>query len=507
MRKLRELFRLRFEAKLTTRSIAASLGIGNGTVCDYLGRARVAKLTWPLPPELDDDAALTALLFPEDAKVLAERPEPDWARVHAELKKKGVTKLLLWQEYLEAVPGGYQYSRFCERYGRWLAASSVTLRQEHRAGEKCFVDFSGDGVQVVDAVTGEARVAKLFVAVLGASNLTYVEPVFSEDVPTWVGCHVRAFEYFGGVSELVVPDNLKAGVTRAHRYEPDLNPTYADLARHYGFAILPARPRRPRDKAKVEVGVLLAERWILAALRHRHFTSLAQVQQAVKPLLEKLNTRPMRKLGKSRWELFEQVEKSSLRALPARPYELAFWKKARVNIDYHVELEGHWYSVPYMLVGKPVELRHTESCIEVFLGGRRVASHVRSVEKGRFTTLPEHMPASHRQHAEWTPSRLIHWAEGVGPSCAKLVEELMTKRPHPQQGFRSALGVLRLADEKRYGKPRVEKACARALRHRAISYKSVVAILQHRLEDADEKTAEKGALPEHENVRGAHYYH
>jgi transposase len=507
MRKLRELLRLRFEAKLTTRSIAASLGIGNGTVCDYLGRARVAKLTWPLPPELDDDAALTALLFPEDAKAQAERPEPDWARVHAELKKKGVTKLLLWQEYLEAVPGGYQYSRFCERYGRWLATSSVTLRQEHRAGEKCFVDFSGDGVQVVDAVTGEVRVAKLFVAVLGASNLTYVEPVFSEDVPTWVGCHVRAFEYFGGVSELVVPDNLKAGVTRAHRYEPDLNPTYADLARHYGFAILPARPRRPRDKAKVEVGVLLAERWILAALRHRHFTSLAGVQEAVKPLLEKLNTRPMRKLGKSRWELFEQVEKATLRALPARPYELAFWKKARVNIDYHVELEGHWYSVPYTLVGKPVELRHTEGCVEVFLGGRRVASHVRSLEKGRFTTQSEHMPASHRQHAEWTPSRLIRWAEGVGPSCAKLVEELMTKRPHPQQGFRSALGVLRLAEEKRYGKARVEKACARALRHRAVGYKSVVAILQHRLEDADEKTAEKGALPEHENVRGAHYYH
>jgi transposase len=507
MRKLRELFRLRYEAKLTTRSIATSLGIGNGTVCDYLGRARVAKLPWPLPPELDDDAALTALLFPEDAKAQAERPEPDWARVHAELKRKGVTKLLLWQEYLEAVPGGYQYSRFCERYGRWLTTSSVTLRQEHRAGEKCFVDFSGDGVRVVDATTGEVRVAKLFVAVLGASNLTYVEPVFSEDVPTWVGCHVRAFEYFGGVSELVVPDNLKAGVTRAHRYEPDLNPTYADLARHYGFAILPARPRRPRDKAKVEVGVLLAERWILAALRHRHFTALTEVHEAVKPLLEKLNARLMRKLGKSRRELFDQVERTTLRALPARPYELAFWKKARVNIDYHVELEGHWYSVPYTLVGKPVDVRHTEACVEVFLGGRRVASHVRSQQKGRFTTQAEHMPASHRQHAEWTPSRLIRWAEGVGPSCAKLVEELMTKRPHPQQGFRSALGVLRLADEKKYGKPRVEKACARALRHRAVGYKSVLAILQHRLEDVDETTADKGALPEHENVRGAHYYH
>ena len=340
MRKLRELFRLRFEAGLSTREIAASLNVGNGTVCDYLGRARVAKPPWPLPPELDDDAALTALLFPGEGKAAADRPEPDWARIHAELKKKGVTKQLLWQEYLETHPGGYQYSRFCERYGRWLQSASVTMRQEHRAGDKSFVDFSGDGVQVVDAVTGEVRVAKLFVAVMGASNLTYVEPVFSEDMATWVGCHVRAFAYFGGVTELVVPDNLKAGVTRAHRYEPDTNPTYADLAWHYGFAILPACPRRPRDKAKVEVGVLLAERWILAALRHRHFTSLSEVSEVVKPLLEKLNERPMRKLGKSRRELFEDVERAAFRPLPSRPYELAFWKKARVNIDYHVELEG-----------------------------------------------------------------------------------------------------------------------------------------------------------------------
>jgi len=505
MRKLREVLRLKYERKLSGRDIARALGIGKGTVSRYLYRAQAAKLTtWPLPPELDEDAALTALLFPDEGKVVVGRPEPDWAHVHTELKRKGVTKLLLWHEYREGCPDGYQYSQFCERYARWFQVTSLTLRQEHRAGEKCFVDFSGDGLPVADAVTGEVRTAKLFVAVLGASNLTYVEPVFSEDVATWVGCHVRAFEYFGGVTEVVVPDNLKAGVTRAHRYEPDVNPTYADLAGHYGFAIVPARPRRPRDKAKVEVGVLLAERWILAALRHRRFTTLAEVHEAVRPLLEKLNARPMRKLGKSRRELFEQVEKATLRALPARPYQLAFWKKARVNIDYHVELEGHWYSVPYTLVGKSVDVRHTEACVEVFLGGRRMASHVRSLEKGRFTTQPEHMPASHRQHAEWTPSRLIRWAEGVGPSCAKLVEALMTKRPHPQQGFRSALGVLRLADEKKYGKARVEKACARALRHRAVGYKSVVAILQHHLEDADETAADKGPLPEHENVRGAH---
>jgi transposase len=507
MRKLRELFRLRFEAKLSTRAIAASLSIGNATVCDYLGRAQVAKLPWPLPAELDDDAALTALLFPEDGKAGAERPEPDWAQLHTELKKKGVTKQLLWQEYLEANPGGYQYSRFCERYNRWLATASVTMRQEHRAGEKCFVDFSGDGVPVVDPVTGEVRVAKLFVAVLGGSSLTYAEPAFSEDIPTWVGCHVRAFAWFGGVTELVVPDNLKSGVTRAHRYEPDINPTYTELARHYGFAVLPARARKPRDKAKVEAAVLVAERWILAALRHRQFTSLAEVREAVKPLLEKLNARRMRKLGKSRRELFEEVERATLKPLPSRAYELASWKKARVNIDYHVELEGHWYSVPYQLVGKQVELRYTEACIEVFLGGRRVASHARSTQRGRFTTQVEHMPASHRQHAEWTPSRVIQWAKRVGPCCAQLVEELMKRRPHPQQGFRSALGIIRLADKQRYGAERVEKACARALRHRAFSYKSVAAILRNRLEELDEASEEKAPLPEHENVRGADYFH
>ncbi len=251
----------------------------------------------------------------------------------------------------------------------------------------------------------------------------------------------------------------------------------------------------------------LAERWILAALRHRHFTSLAEVSEAVKPLLEKLNARPMRKLGKSRRELFEEVERAALKPLPSRPYELAFWKKARVNIDYHVELEGHGYSVPYQLVGKEVELRHTEACVEVFLGGRRVASHVRSQQRGRFTTQAEHMPASHRQHAQWTPSRVVQWAQSMGPACAQLVEELMKRRPHPQQGFRSALGIIRLADKEKYGTQRVEKACARALRHRAISYKSVAAILQHRLEEADEAREQKGPLPEHQNVRGANYYH
>lgn len=505
VRKLRELLRLRFGSKLSTRAIATSLGIGNGTVSDYLGRARVAKVDcWPLPAHLDDDAMLLALMFPEEGKAAAQRPEPDWAAVHRELRRKGVTKLLVWEEYIASHPGGYQYSRFCERYGRWLSTVSVTMRQEHRAGERLFVDFSGDGLEVVDAATGEVRVAKLFIATLGASNYTYVEPVFSEELATWVGCHVRALAFFGGVPELVVPDNLKAGVTRAHRYEPDENPTYADLARHYGFAILPARPRRPRDKAKVEAAVLVAERWILAALRNRRFTSLAQVREAVQPLLEKLNGRVMRKVGKSRRQLSEELERLVLKPLPSHPYELALWKKARVSLDYHVEVDGHLYSVPYTLARREVEARYTEGCVEVFLSGRRVASHVRRPQKG-YSTLKEHMPRAHQAHAEWTPARIRAWAEKTGPSTAALVQGLMERRPHPEQGFRAALGVLRLKD--RYGEARLEKACARAVRHRAYSYKSVAAILQHSLEEADEAREVKPPPPEHENVRGARYYH
>ena len=327
MRKLREILRLKLEAGLSGRAIARSCGLSSSTISEYLGRVAVAKLTWPLPPELDDDAALTRLLFPQEASPLRKRPEPDWIRVHQELRRKHVTKLLLWQEYREQQPRGYEYSQFCDRFSRWAATSAVTMRQIHRAGEKMFVDFSGDGIDIVDPQTGECHLAKLFVAVLGASNLTYVEPALSEDLPTWIGCHVRAFAFFGGVSEITVPDNLRSGVKRADYYDPELNPTYAEMGRHYDTVIIPARSRKPRDKAKVEQGVLLAERWILAVLRNRIFHSLEELRDAIKPLLERLNNRPMQKLKKSRRELFDAVERSALRPLPATPYEFATWTK------------------------------------------------------------------------------------------------------------------------------------------------------------------------------------
>jgi transposase len=504
MRKLREVIRLKLEMKLSGRAISRSCGLSPSTVSHYLGRIAVAKVEWPLPPELDDEA-LNRLLFPQEGHPAAIRPEPDWCVIHQELKRKHVTKSLLWQEYRESQSDGYEYSRFCERYQRWVGRLGVTMRQAHIAGEKCFVDFSGDGLEVTDPATGEVRVAKLFVAVLGASNLTYVEPVFTEELPVWIACHVHAFEFFGGVSEILVPDNLRSAVTKASKYEPEVNRTYADLARHYGTAIIPARAYKPRDKAKVEQGVLLASRWILAVLRNHSFFSLAELRAAVKLLVTRLNDRQMKKLKKSRRQLFDEVERGTLKPLPSEPYEFADWEQPRVGLDYHVEFDDHHYSVLYTRYREQLDLRATATTIEVFRGGHREASHARSYVKHGYTTLGEHMPKGHREYAEWTPERLITWAKTIGPMTAAVVEEIMLSRAHPQQGFRACLGIMRLRSA--YEDTRIERACTRAKERRACSYRSVAAILQNNL-DKDETSVEEqqGCLPTHENVRGPGYY-
>jgi transposase len=380
MRKLREVLRLYFGNKLSARAVARSVGASSSVVNNYVGRAKLAGVSWPLPPELEGDAELEGKLFPGELKHGVHRPEPDWAHVHLELRKKHVTKRLLWEEYKEAQPEGLQYSQFCDKYARWAATVSITMRQTHRAGEKGFMDFSGDGLEVVDPDTGECQMAKLFLAVLGASNYTFVEPVLTEDLPTWCNCHVLAMNFFEGVPEIWVPDNLKSGVTSPDLYEPDLNPTFADLARHYGGAVIPARVRKPRDKAKVEQGVLLAERWILAALRNHTFFSLAEVRAAVKPLLEKLNSRPLRKLGKSRRQLFEELDRPALKPLPARPYEFVSWARPKVHVDYHVEFEAHFYSVHYQLIGKVVDVRATATTVEVLFNNQRVGRRSCPVE-------------------------------------------------------------------------------------------------------------------------------
>ncbi len=504
MRKLREFVRLYLENGLSARAIARSVKVSPSTASIYVSRIRAAGVKWPLSPELDGDAALTRLLFAEPGVIKDKRPEPDWAGLHLELKKKHVTRQLLWEEYKGGQPDGYQYSAFCRHFATWESRLQLSMRQEHRAGEKLFIDFSGDGIDFVDPKTGEVRTAKLFVAVLGASSLTYVEPVLGEDSPTWVQCHVNALNFFGGVTEIWVPDNLKAGVTKPDAYEPELNPSYADVARHYGVAVIPARVRRPKDKAKVEVGVLLAQRWIIAALRKRTFFSLGEVREAVKPLLEKLNARPMRRLKKSRRQLFEELDRPTLRPLPARAHEFTEWAKAKVGVHYHVEFKEHFYSVHYLLLHERTEIRATATTVEVLLNGHRIAAHVRDDTPNKYTTLKEHMPRAHRDYAEWDPPRLIAWARKVGPGTAALVEGIMSRRVHAQHGFQACLGVMSLRNS--FEDPSIEAACLRAVKANAFSYKSVKAILKNGLEREALAEVLDQALPQHGNIRGPDYY-
>lgn len=506
MRKIREILRLRFELGRTQRQIARSCSLGKTTVCECLARFEGCGLSWKEAGQLDEATLERRLYPPAPPLSSAARALPDWALVHRELRGKGVTLALLWHEYKVAHPEGFGYSWFCDKYRVWTGKLDVVMRQEHRAGEKLFVDYAGQTAEVVDRHTGEVRAAQIFVAVLGASNYTYAEATWTQGLPDWIGSHVRAFEFFSGTSELLVPDNLRSAVAKAHRYEPDLNPTYADLASHYGVAVLPARVRKPRDKAKAEAGVLLIERWILAALRQRTFFSLAELNQAIAELLERLNTRPFKKLPGSRRELFEQLDRPALRPLPAERYQFAEWKKVRVNIDYHVEVDGHYYSVPHALVKKTLEARIGAHTVECFHRGERVASHSRSPLKGRHTTLAEHMPEAHRHYAQWTPERIIRWAEKTGPATAGLIQTLLQRRAHPQQGFRAALGILRLG--KGFGDERLEAACRRALHIGACSYKSVESILRQGLDRQLPTEPSQPQLPiAHENIRGADYYH
>ena len=506
MRKIREALRLCLAEGLSPRQAGIATGLPRTTVRRYVVRAAEVGLGWPLPPDLDD-RELEERLYGRAAPALAAitRPVPDWAEVHRELRRKGVTQALLWSEYRERCPDGFGYTWFTEQYRAFAGRLDLVLRGDHRAGEKCFVDFAGQTIPITDPLTGEIWGAQLFVAVLGASNHTYAEALPSQELPHWLGAHVRAFEFWGAAPAILVPDNLRSGVTRAHRYEPILNASYAEMAAHYGTAVIPARPNKPRDKAKVEAGVLVAERWILAALRNRTFFSLAEANRAIREHVAWLNSRPFKKLAGSRASLFEELDRPALRPLPATPYEYAVWKQAKVSIDYHVEVERHYYSVPYGLVGVRVDVRASARTIEVFARGRRVASHLRSAAVGRHTTESAHMPESHRRHLEWTPGRLVAWGEQTGPSTGALVAAILRSRPHPEQGFRSCLGIFRLG--RRHGPARLEAACARALAAGALSYRSVDSILKGGLERTPlPEPAPVRATRTHANVRGPAAY-
>jgi transposase len=509
MRRVREILRLKHECGTSVRAIAVAVGVARSTVQLCLARAMVVGLTWPLPATLTD-GGLEALLF---APIGGSRPgtrlkaEPDWTAIHQELRRPGVTLWLLWEEYRAIHTSGYGYSRWCELYRGWESRLSPTMRQAHPAGERLFVDYAGQTMEVVDGSTGELRTAQVFVAVLGASNYTYAEATWTQGLPDWIGAHVRTLAFIGGVPGQIVPDNLRAAVLRANWYEPGINPTYRDLAAHYGTAILPTRVRRPRDKAKVEAGVLVVERWILARLRHQRFFSLAELNAAIAALVADLNDRPMRKLGVSRRQLFEQLDRPALASLPAEPFVYAEWRVRRVALDYHVDLDGHYYSVPHRLLREQVEARVTAHTVEIFYRGERVAVHVRGGIRGRHTTLPEHMPRSHRRHAEWTIERIRQEAVAIGGATEALTAVILQSRPHPEQGFRACLGILRLV--RSYGRDRVEAACARGLEIGARSYGSVQSILQHGLDrQPPAAPCRPGELPLlHPNIRGSRYYH
>ena len=507
LRKIKEVLRLKYDCGISEREISRSCQVSRSTVADYIRRAAAAKLSWAEASELSQ-TQLEERLFPtEHIPSTVKRPAPDCEYIYKELRtyrKFNLTLSQLWLEYKQSHPDGYQYTQFCEHYWRWRGKLDYVMRQEHRGGEKLFVDYS-DGLSIVDTVTGELILTQLFLAVWGASNNTYAEATLSQTLPEWIGSHKQALDYFGCVPRVLVPDNLKSGVSKACKYEPELNPTYSDMAEHYGCAVLPARPRKPRDKAKVENGVLIAQRWILAVLRHRTFYSLAELNAAIRECLERLNNRPMRKLKKSRRELFEAIDRPNAMPLPQRPYEYAEWSKAKVQLNYHIEVDRHYYSVPYQLLHEKLDIRLTAATIEAFHKGERVAAHVRLYTKNGYTTLPEHMPPSHRYYAEWNPARFIQWAGKTGEATARLVEKVLSTRTYPEQGYKACLGIINLTRD--YDPPRVEAAARRALEFNSCSYRSMKAILSAGLDRQDNsaQAALPGLLP-HQNIRGQEYY-
>jgi transposase len=502
MPKIIEILRLKYDSRLSHQKIALAVGLSKGAIGKYVSIASAVGIRrWPLPDGVDE-AALERRLFPSKGEPQSRYVEPDWFVVHQELKRKGVTLIRLWAEHEERVgERAHRYTQFSQRYRAWKLRQKRSMRQHHRAGEKVFIDHCGPTVPVIDRRTGEIRQAQIFVAVLGSSSYTFAEATWTQGLEDWIGSNARMLEFFGGVPELLIPDNLRSASTKASRYEPVVNETYLEFARHYATAVLPTRPRKPKDKAKAEAGVLLVERWILAAFRHHEFFSLNELNQAIAKLLVSLNERPFQRRTESRLDLFNMLDRPALRPLPPNAYEYAIWRHAKVAPDYHVQFDGCYFSVPHSLVGQKVDLRITGTVVEVLSRSHRVATHQRDTAK-RFHTLTEHMPSSHRRHAQWSPARFVSWATDIGVATTKIVRHLLENRPHPEHGYRSCLGILNLT--KQYGKPRVEAACARALAAGSMTATSVRSILKQGLDQIPmEEPEQQQELLLHENVRGA----
>lgn len=507
MRKIKEILRLHFEQKLGQRQIARSVNVSQSTVHEYLARMNAAGLRWPLGEEWNEARLEQALFSPGQPSARApQREQPDFVHIRQQLEQhRDLTIELLWQEYREQHPDGYCYSRFCKLYRCWKKQQDVVLRQDHRPGEKLFLDWAGATISIHHR-DGSVTAAPLFVSALGVSSYTYAEAVSDQQMANWLKVQMNALEFYQGCPQLLVPDNTKTGVTRACIYEPDLNPTYQEFAMRYQVGVMPARPRKPRDKAKVESAVQVVQRWIVMRLRQRRFLSIREANEAIRELLMDLNNRPFRKRrDECRASLFAKIDRPALQPLPTERFDLSLWSQARVNIDYHVAYDGNWYSVPYSLTGQAVEVRSTPTTVEIFHRGARVASHLRSGQRNQAVTQHEHRPKSHQAHLEWPPSRMVSWAASVGAHTAQLVQRMLDDKPHPEMGYRACLGVIRLAQK--YSAARMETAAERALLTGAISYKSVKSILRNGLDTQPSQSAAPPRIsPEHENLRGPEYF-
>ena len=503
MRKISEVLRQRLELKCSYRAIARSLNISTSTITDYLARARASGVSWPLPADLTEQELYDKLFLPVSA-ARADRPHPDWDVIHRELRKKGMTLQLLWREYRDEHPLGLGYSQFCNYYQRFTKAITPVMRQAHKAGEKSFVDYAGMKMPWFNPITGEIHEAEIFVGCLGASQFIFIEATATQQLPDWIQSHIHMFEYFGGVSTIVVPDNLKSGVTRAHRYDPDINANYQHMGEHYGIAIVPARAAEPKDKAKVENAVGIVERQILAPLRHITFTSLGEINAELSKRLTKLNNQSFQKMKTSRRELFETIDKPALKPLPPHRYQYAEWKKAKIHIDYHFVFDEHFYSVPHQHSRHAVEIRASSKMVECFYKGQRIAAHIRSYKRYGYTTLPEHMPKAHQEQAKYSLSYIKSRAKKIGQYTTDFIDHMMAARAFPEQAYRACYGLLRLGNQ--YGEDRLEKACAKALLIRATRYQQVDAILKNKLEEVPVHQPSMIQLTAHENIRGANYY-
>ena len=502
IRKMKEILRLYYDAKLGMHKIARSINLSSGVVHKYITQLKQHGITWPIPDGMSNEKLLSIA----QSNVKLKTETIDFQSIHTELKRKGVTLQLLWEEYIEAGILDISYSQLTRRYKAWRTKQPKSMRQNHKAGDKVFVDYSGQTFDIIDPITNQVRTAQIFIGVLGASNYTYAEATWSQQLEDWIRSHVRMFDYFGGVTALIVPDNLKSAIHKSCKYEPDTNPTYAEFVRHYSTAVLPARPYKPKDKSKAEGGVLLVQRWILARLRNETFVGLDELNNAIRKLLKTLNSKQFKKLPGSRQSLFEEIDKPTLKPLPKVEFEYKHFKRVKVNIDYHFELLGHYYSVPNHYVGEHLDIWHNNHIVEVYLNGKQISSHVKSDLKGKHTTNEKHMPKSHRKQAQWSPERFINWGKSIGKNTQMVVEYLLKSRDHQEQAFRTCLGLLSLT--KKYSNEKLELACHYAIENNIRSYKSIKSILSKELYlNFDLNITQSEPVLSHENIRGSQYYH